>query len=55
MNIPSPGSRKKPRIEIIPLIDIMFFLLATFLITYGWGQFYSVLIFLNLSWLLIQI
>lgn len=31
MNIPSPSSRKKARIEIIPLIDIMFFLLATFL------------------------
>jgi biopolymer transport protein ExbD len=28
--IPSPGARRKPRIEIIPLIDIMFFLLATF-------------------------
>lgn len=28
--IPSPGARKKARIEIIPLIDIMFFLLATF-------------------------
>ena len=28
--IPSPGSRRKARIEIIPLIDIMFFLLATF-------------------------
>ncbi|MFZ4386538.1 MAG: ExbD/TolR family protein [Chthoniobacterales bacterium] len=28
--IPSPGSRKRARIEIIPLIDIMFFLLATF-------------------------
>jgi biopolymer transport protein ExbD len=31
MNIPSPSSRKRARIEIIPLIDIMFFLLATFL------------------------
>ena len=31
MNIPSPNSRKRARIEIIPLIDIMFFLLATFL------------------------
>ncbi|MCE9587922.1 MAG: biopolymer transporter ExbD [Verrucomicrobia bacterium] len=30
VSIPSPGSRKKARIEIIPLIDIMFFLLATF-------------------------
>ncbi len=28
--IPSPGARRKARIEIIPLIDIMFFLLATF-------------------------
>ena len=26
----SRGGRKKARIEIIPLIDIMFFLLATF-------------------------
>lgn len=31
MNIPSPIARRKARIEIIPLIDIMFFLLATFL------------------------
>jgi biopolymer transport protein ExbD len=31
MQIPSPRSRKKARIEIIPLIDIMFFLLATFM------------------------
>jgi biopolymer transport protein ExbD len=31
MNIPSPVARKRARIEIIPLIDIMFFLLATFL------------------------
>ncbi|MBA4148370.1 MAG: biopolymer transporter ExbD [Verrucomicrobia bacterium] len=30
MTIPSPRSRKKARIEIIPLIDIVFFLLATF-------------------------
>ncbi len=30
MNIPSPVSRKRARIEIIPLIDIIFFLLATF-------------------------
>ena len=30
VSIPSPGSRKRARIEIIPLIDIMFFLLATF-------------------------
>jgi biopolymer transport protein ExbD len=28
--IPSPRGGKKARIEIIPLIDIMFFLLATF-------------------------
>jgi biopolymer transport protein ExbD len=30
MKIPSPVSRKKARIEIIPLIDIVFFLLGTF-------------------------
>lgn len=30
MNIPSPRGAKKARIEIIPLIDIIFFLLATF-------------------------
>jgi len=30
MKIPLPVSRKKARIEIIPLIDIIFFLLATF-------------------------
>jgi biopolymer transport protein ExbD len=30
MVIPSPRSHKRVRIEIIPLIDIMFFLLATF-------------------------
>ena len=30
MIIPSPVSRKRPRIEVIPLIDIIFFLLATF-------------------------
>ena len=30
MNIPSPRGVKKARIEIIPLIDIIFFLLATF-------------------------
>ncbi len=30
MNIPSPRANKKARIEIIPLIDIIFFLLATF-------------------------
>src|ERR1700758_4200129 len=28
--IPTPRSHKRARIEIIPLIDIMFFLLATF-------------------------
>src|SRR5947208_14277092 len=28
--IPSPRSKARPRIEIIPLIDIIFFLLATF-------------------------
>jgi biopolymer transport protein ExbD len=31
MRIPSPRSKKRSRIEIIPLIDIMFFLLATFM------------------------
>ena len=30
MNIPSPRMRPKARIEIIPLIDIIFFLLAAF-------------------------
>jgi biopolymer transport protein ExbD len=30
MNIPSPRGEKRARIEIIPLIDIVFFLLATF-------------------------
>ncbi len=30
MRIPLPVARKKARIEIIPLIDIVFFLLATF-------------------------
>ena len=30
MKIPMPAVRKRPRIEIIPLIDIIFFLLATF-------------------------
>lgn len=30
MNIPSPRGQKRARIEIIPLIDIVFFLLATF-------------------------
>ena len=31
MNIPTPIRHKKARIEIIPLIDIMFFLLASFM------------------------
>ncbi len=31
MNLPSPVQRKHTRIEIIPLIDIMFFLLASFM------------------------
>src|ERR687887_1926606 len=31
MKIPSPVPHKKARIEIIPLIDIMFFLLASFM------------------------
>lgn len=30
MKIPSPLTRRKARIEIIPLIDVIFFLLATF-------------------------
>ncbi len=30
MNIPSSRPKKQARIEIVPLIDIMFFLLATF-------------------------
>ncbi|HXV19323.1 MAG TPA: biopolymer transporter ExbD [Candidatus Omnitrophota bacterium] len=30
MRIPAPAGRKKARIEIIPLIDVVFFLLATF-------------------------
>ncbi len=30
MQLPSPLAKKKARIEIIPLIDIIFFLLATF-------------------------
>ena len=30
MKIPQSYARRRPRIEIIPLIDIMFFLLATF-------------------------
>ncbi len=31
MRMPSPVPKKKARIEIIPLIDIMFFLLASFM------------------------
>ena len=31
MKIPLPQSRRKARIEIIPLIDVIFFLLATFM------------------------
>lgn len=30
MRVPMPTTRRRARIEIIPLIDIMFFLLATF-------------------------
>ncbi len=30
MKIPSPNAKRRARIEIIPLIDIVFFLLATF-------------------------
>src|SRR5688572_27811970 len=30
-HIPSPRQGKRPRLEIIPFIDIMFFLLATFM------------------------
>lgn len=30
MLIPSPIAKRRPRIEIIPLIDVVFFLLATF-------------------------
>ena len=30
MHIPLPSAKRKARIEIIPLIDIVFFLLATF-------------------------
>ncbi|HYG36685.1 MAG TPA: biopolymer transporter ExbD [Clostridia bacterium] len=32
MKIPSPFPQRKARIEIIPLIDIMFFLLAAFML-----------------------
>ena len=31
MKVGSPVRRKKARIEIIPLIDVMFFLLASFM------------------------
>ncbi len=31
MNIPSPRPQRRARIEIVPLIDIIFFLLATFI------------------------
>ena len=31
MKFSPPGSRKRARIEIIPLIDVMFFLLASFI------------------------
>jgi len=31
VNIPSPRAQKRARIEIIPLIDVIFFLLATFM------------------------
>lgn len=30
MKIPPPSTRRKARIEIVPLIDVIFFLLATF-------------------------
>src|SRR3990167_373347 len=30
-SLPSPRGRVRPRLEIIPFIDIMFFLLATFM------------------------
>ncbi|HEY5895815.1 MAG TPA: biopolymer transporter ExbD [Chthoniobacterales bacterium] len=32
MRLPARASKRKPRIEIIPLIDIMFFLLACFML-----------------------
>ena len=31
MTIPSPRAQKRTRLEIIPLIDVIFFLLATFM------------------------
>jgi biopolymer transport protein ExbD len=37
MNVSSPIPHKKARIEIIPLIDIMFFLLASFMMV-SWSQ-----------------
>ena len=30
-SLPSPRGKTRPRLEIIPFIDIMFFLLATFM------------------------
>ena len=30
MRVPLPTARRRPRIELIPLIDVVFFLLATF-------------------------
>ncbi len=33
MKIPAPSVKRRARIEIIPLIDIIFFLLATFVMT----------------------
>lgn len=33
MRIPSPSAKRKARIEIVPLIDVVFFLLATFVMT----------------------
>ncbi|MBV6519629.1 MAG: biopolymer transporter ExbD [Candidatus Brocadia sp.] len=32
MKIPLPATRRRARIEIIPLIDVIFFLLATFVV-----------------------
>lgn len=34
MKIPLPTTRRKARIEIIPLIDVIFFLLATFVMVF---------------------
>ncbi len=36
MRIPSPSHLRRARIEIIPLIDIVFFLLATFVMVSLW-------------------